>query len=663
MLHSGNHASGGGFALVATLTLMVLLALLAVGLLSLSSITLRKSSQGAAMAEAQSNARMALMLAIGQLQAELGPDSRITAPHGLAGGDSGGRPHWTGVYDAWTAPDPSGNQPDTPASRKVTFRKWLVSHNDGTGAGEILLVGPGTLDAGAAAENEIRAPLQTVNNGGGRIGWWISDEGMKARINAGPDENPSPPEISQPLFHAQSAPHPDHRVFAPLADFAWKDGQREMSLSPGQVNLAAGLGKAGVGASFHDLTVHSEGVLADVREGRLRRDLTQLLTRPLAELEDKPLYLSDGRMNRFDITADGALTNKSFVAPADPSKFRAGEWGINLEELSLFHNIRREIDWTGGLPSLVTKNSVDGLALDRHQLYHRHVLEAMQFIFSLQAVRSNAPPAAPLYKMQLMLDGMVVLSNPNDVRLRFPPGLVRSVDLQSMAYDAKLKVTKSGGVFEQTTIPPNGQLFVGYIEGGYGGTPAAGFDLEPGEAAVFGSTAANGFNLNLSRGFNPGGGVAMTSWNLGGSVANRVEFENLTANDTIDFEFVKNTGPRNSGIANTYFQAWHGVAPARRIFESANLTSGAHANPVLSAFLPSSIPSPQTLKVSDFIITAQNPKPKPIMLFSISGMWNGIPAEPIPTLCPRGPTCSATPPSETSRSTLPPSRTTCTERR
>lgn len=208
-----------GFALVATLTMMVLLSVLTIGLLSLSSVSLRSSSQGSAQAEARANARMALMLAIGQLQAELGPDSRISAPQGLAGGDPGGRPHWTGVYDSWTA-DPAATAPDTPASRQVNFRKWLVSGNNGTGTGEILLVGSGTLGSAAEPDDEIRVPLQTVNADSGRIGWWVSDEGMKARINAGPDENPSPPEISQPLFLAQSAPHPDHRVFAPLADFA-----------------------------------------------------------------------------------------------------------------------------------------------------------------------------------------------------------------------------------------------------------------------------------------------------------------------------------------------------------------------------------------------------------------------------------------------------------
>ena len=42
-----------GFALVVTLSLMILLTIIAVGLLSLSAVTLRSSSQGVAQAEAQ----------------------------------------------------------------------------------------------------------------------------------------------------------------------------------------------------------------------------------------------------------------------------------------------------------------------------------------------------------------------------------------------------------------------------------------------------------------------------------------------------------------------------------------------------------------------------------------------------------------------------------
>ncbi len=68
-----------GFALIVTLTLMILLTVIAVGLLSLSAISLRSSTVGEAEARAFANARMAVILAIGALQKEVGDDRRITA--------------------------------------------------------------------------------------------------------------------------------------------------------------------------------------------------------------------------------------------------------------------------------------------------------------------------------------------------------------------------------------------------------------------------------------------------------------------------------------------------------------------------------------------------------------------------------------------------------
>lgn len=68
---------------------MILLVVIAVGLLGLSSISLRSSGQGQAQAQAQANARMALQVAIGDLQKALGPDQRISARASLVNGDKG----------------------------------------------------------------------------------------------------------------------------------------------------------------------------------------------------------------------------------------------------------------------------------------------------------------------------------------------------------------------------------------------------------------------------------------------------------------------------------------------------------------------------------------------------------------------------------------------
>lgn len=85
-----------GFALVGVVTLLVLLSLLSVGLLSLSSLVLRTGQSTAAQMEARANARVALQLAIGQLQRTVGADQRVTASARFA--EQGYLEQWTGVW-------------------------------------------------------------------------------------------------------------------------------------------------------------------------------------------------------------------------------------------------------------------------------------------------------------------------------------------------------------------------------------------------------------------------------------------------------------------------------------------------------------------------------------------------------------------------------------
>lgn len=61
-----------GFALISTISIMVLLLIVALAMLSLSTIEVRGSENARATEEARANARMALIYAIGELQKSSG---------------------------------------------------------------------------------------------------------------------------------------------------------------------------------------------------------------------------------------------------------------------------------------------------------------------------------------------------------------------------------------------------------------------------------------------------------------------------------------------------------------------------------------------------------------------------------------------------------------
>ena len=194
------HASERGFALVITVSMLVLLTLMAVALLSLSSVTTRHRSISESEQEAQANARMALMNAIAELQAHMGPDQRIsmTADQRMPLGSDGsissaadGNRYWTGVYNAWPATEENRPDPST------AFRSWLVSGDPAMMSGEaapdtalsntnsVELVAAGTVGMNNEARH-VRVPIVDVQPGSrqqGRMAWWVGDQGVKAALS------------------------------------------------------------------------------------------------------------------------------------------------------------------------------------------------------------------------------------------------------------------------------------------------------------------------------------------------------------------------------------------------------------------------------------------------------------------------------------------------
>ena len=292
-----------GFALVVTLSLMILLTVIAVGLLSLSAISLRSASQGSAQAEARANARLALMLAIGELQKHAGPDKAVTATSGIRSA-SPAKPHLAGVWESWDF-NPDGTSLDYDSEKRSRFRNWLVSaaipselENPDFAAtpwkGETIeLVGEASMGGSASNDSKIvagRIPVSTDGSVRGGYAWHVSDESVKTRINLYRD-----PSLNDTLGRktALSAGHrPDPSVMTgpsgiPL-DFLPSDQSpdsfRLCEETVGkvtdldQVDLLPGDGNVRdrIKPFRHDVTPYSLGLLTDVRHGGLKQDLTSI---------------------------------------------------------------------------------------------------------------------------------------------------------------------------------------------------------------------------------------------------------------------------------------------------------------------------------------------------------------------------------------------------
>jgi hypothetical protein len=85
---------------------MILLSILAVGLLSLSSVSLRNSAATSDLSRAKGNARLALLLAMGELQKQAGPDTRVTASADILNKTpTQDFPRVLGVWKSWEGTD------------------------------------------------------------------------------------------------------------------------------------------------------------------------------------------------------------------------------------------------------------------------------------------------------------------------------------------------------------------------------------------------------------------------------------------------------------------------------------------------------------------------------------------------------------------------------
>jgi Tfp pilus assembly protein PilX len=437
--------SQAGFALVVTLSLMVLITLLAVALLSLSSIELRRSSTSSEMQRARSNARMGLMLAIGQLQNQLGPDRRINAtanqiPFSSSNpnttSSAAGNQHWLGVYDSWDSTlNPNPNRPSP------TFRSWLISgsnsqitnreeaKNQLTPGLGVAKLWNGVLADGSDRINVPKLTIRSVSgttNPDGACAWWIGDENAKALIRHTPKQN----TVANAYANTQAAPGNSFGLNPDLASVQPDSEKLKLIASHYTLDLAAA--KPGISDKLHhDFTTTSLGLATDVARGGLKRDLSLFLDHPIS----KP------------------------VATSLPNTNRLYPNGISWEELWLYHNIWRALEspaiglesMTGGdltnaqilqTPAGVGAASVTAFRRDPFSMYKLPNLIRLQWVISIMSKENGASASDPTkkkYKLYWVMDAILTYWNPYDVPIALHPDAFMALKVFSIPYDLKIK--------------------------------------------------------------------------------------------------------------------------------------------------------------------------------------------------------------------------------
>lgn len=295
------------FALLLVVTLLAFLVILLVGLATYTRVETAVAGNTQRQAQARENALLALNVAVAHLQKYIGADKRVTATADAFPNELGTR-HYTGVW-----PTDPVDYPDGDPLKPLT---WLVSGNeltDDTGvlapravtpeiapaaATSVVLVGANT----SRTANDVRAPLVPLTVSGvpgvaqassptiGRYAWWIGDQGVKAPVAAANSVAAiayAPYDSAEALarLRQQAALGAGPTDENGVAVFEPRDANNTLLVQGGKVvsptQIAflrtagtAQLALATVQTRFHDWTADNFVVLADVKSGGLRRDLS-----------------------------------------------------------------------------------------------------------------------------------------------------------------------------------------------------------------------------------------------------------------------------------------------------------------------------------------------------------------------------------------------------
>jgi len=352
---TGVPPSQSGFVLLAALGLMSFILLLILSLILQTQAEMRAVSAAKARLLAKENARLGLMIALGELQKHAGPDQRVTARAEVVTGDSKSEnAMWTGVWDA------SSGTPAEPV--------WLVSGQNPNPAAafsnsESVVLAPATTNEAAVRAGRLPI-LGKEGNRAGDFAYWVEDQSVKATITRTDQTNQmsflagDADRIQDMRESLSQYPSPDY-IFEEINPRD-EDGARP-PIAPSQIEnfaraqtfeqVALTLPDGGnvdygnfdspgayAGDLRHHFTVDAHGVLENPINGGLKVNLTGRTKEELADIMLQPGYEND-----FYLKGDHHLyhnldpqtglpfsenANPNVVDPAQGSMTSAGELAL-----------------------------------------------------------------------------------------------------------------------------------------------------------------------------------------------------------------------------------------------------------------------------------------------------------------------------------------------
>ncbi len=307
-----------GFVLVAVLLLVGLATALVVTATMMARVERKAATNTIKIDQARANALFALDVALNQLQTTAGPDQRVTAraeildatnAPPLSTTNNVKQPLWTGVWKTTNTLAGANNELDVGASPTLRAwstanATWLVSGN-GSFSPTNYSTNLSGVTIGVNATAAVMAKFLTTNNStvevlaplipivtantttNGAYAYWVSDEGVKAKVNKtdptlksfGSGVNATA-DLTKNLLHFVA---PQAAAIHKGSTYFGTDDLRTNTFDLSKVTTLQSLANiinlsslAGTNASkiAADFTTSTWGVLADVRKGGLKRDLT-----------------------------------------------------------------------------------------------------------------------------------------------------------------------------------------------------------------------------------------------------------------------------------------------------------------------------------------------------------------------------------------------------